>query len=136
MESQVMIQPRYAETDQMGVVYHGNYFTYYEVGRTQFFADAGYSYRKLEEEGVILPVLSCESKFKKPVKYGEPIIVKTTIDFIKRIRIGFLYKIYRKSDGVLLAEGKSTHAFVNKELKPIKRSELNEAFQKILKTIE
>ena len=75
----VVIKVRYGETDQMGIAYHGNYFTWFEVGRSEFFNSLGYTYKKLEEEGIILPVIECSCEYIKPAKYFDEIIIRTKI---------------------------------------------------------
>jgi len=119
------IRPRYAETDQMGVIYHGNYFTWFEVGRSEFFRTLGYSYKQLEDEGIILPVVECKCKYIKSAKYDVPVIVRTTIEELKGVRITLKYEVLRKEDRELLAKGTTLHAFVDKELKPVKIKRVN-----------
>jgi len=136
MKNSVAIEPRYSETDQMGVIYHGNYFSYFEVARTNLFEVLGYSYRRIEEEGIILPVTEANCRYKKAIKYGEDIIVEAEVDFIKRVTIGFNYRILRKSDREVLATGYTHHGFVSKDLKPIRFKDFNEAFQKVLNKLK
>ena len=122
---EIEIRPRYAETDQMGVVYHGNYFTWFEVGRSELFRTLGYTYKQLEDEGIILPVTECSCKYIKSALYDEMVIIKTSVDYLKGVRIGLKYEILRASDRELLAEGATVHAFVDKELKPVKIKRVN-----------
>lgn len=127
-----MIRVRYGETDQMGVVYHGNYYTWFEVGRSEFFNSLGYTYKKLEEEGIILPVIESYCEYIKPAKYFDEVIIRTNIDLLKGVRIVFNYEVIRKEDNILLANGKTTHAFVDKEMKPIKMKRVNQKVWNIL----
>lgn len=113
------IRVRYQETDQMGVVYHGNYFTWFEVGRTDLLRKMGYTYKHLENENIMLPVIEVACNYKEPAKYDDEIIVESKVKEIKGIRISFEYTIIRKSDERLLATGTTTHAFVDTNLKPI-----------------
>lgn len=136
MKNAVEIEPRYSETDQMGVIYHGNYFSYFEVARTKLFEVLGYSYRRIEDEGIILPVTEANCRYKKAIKYGEDIIVEAEVDFIKRVTIGFSYRICRKSDGEVLATGYTHHGFVSKDLKPIRFRDFNPAFQEVLNQLK
>lgn len=136
MKHTIEIEPRYSETDQMGVIYHGNYFSYFEIARTNLFEVIGYSYRRIEDEGIILPVTEANCRYKKAIKYGETIMVEAEIDFIKRVTIGFNYKIYSKADNELLAIGFTHHGFVTKDLKPIRFRDFNEAFQEVLKKLK
>ncbi|MBU5675028.1 acyl-CoA thioesterase [Alkaliphilus sp. MSJ-5] len=106
---------RYEETDQMGIIYHSNYFVYFEVGRTDFLKNYGMKYKDMEEIGIILPVIEVNCKYKVSAKYADELIIKTTIEKLSPTRITFNYKIVREVDGVLLAEGFTEHAFVSKE---------------------
>ncbi len=106
---------RYEETDQMGIIYHSNYFVYFEVGRTDFLKNYGMNYKDMEELGIILPVIEVNCKYKVSAKYADELIIKTTIEKLSPTRITFNYKIVREVDGVLLADGFTEHAFVSKE---------------------
>jgi len=136
MKSSIAIEPRYSETDQMGVIYHGNYFSYFEVARTNLFEKLGYSYRRIEDEGIILPVTEANCRYKKAIKYGETIVIEAEVDFIKRVTIGFNYTIYRKFDEEVLATGFTHHGFVSKDLKPIRFKDFNKDFQKVLNQLK
>ncbi|RKD25241.1 acyl-CoA thioester hydrolase [Caminicella sporogenes DSM 14501] len=128
-----IIRVRYGETDQMGVVYHANYYTWFEVGRSEFFNSLGYTYKKLEQEGIILPVIESFCQYIKPAKYYDEVIIRTKISYLKGVRIAFSYEIIRKNDNVLLARGKTVHAFVDKNLKPVKIKKANEKVWTLLK---
>lgn len=134
MNIDIKIEPRYAETDQMGVIYHGNYFTYFEVARTGFFKHFGYPYKMMEERGVMLPVVDVSCQYKKPILYDDDIIVRTSIETVKGIRIKMKYEIIRTTTEELLATGSTTHAFVDLELKPIRYNKLDEKLKKIVET--
>jgi len=130
------VRPRYEETDQMGVVYHGNYLTYFEVGRSEYFRSLGYSYRKLEEEGIILPVINASCNYILPAKYDDELAIRTRIIDLKGARLELFYEVVRKDDGeeVILATGKTQHAFVNKELKPVRLRRANPTFWNLLES--
>lgn len=119
MINETIIRTRYAETDQMGVIYHANYFTWFEIGRTEFFRQLKMNYRELEEENILLPVIDVGCKYIQSAKYDDEIIIKTRLINLKGVKLEFRYEIVRKVDNVLLAEGYTKHAFVNKELKPV-----------------
>lgn len=119
MVNETIIRTRYAETDQMGVIYHANYFTWFEIGRTEFFRQLKMDYSKLEEENILLPVIDVGCKYIQSAKYDDEIIIKTWLTSLKGVKLEYKYEIIRKSDKVLLAEGYTRHAFVNKELKPV-----------------
>ncbi len=111
-EYQSQIRVRYAETDQMGYVYYGNYATYYEVARTEMLRSTGISYRELEEMGVMLPVLEMKTKYHKPAHYDDLLTIKTQIRQKPAIRIVFHYEIYNEQQE-LLNTGESTLVFVD-----------------------
>lgn len=119
MENITSIKVRYKETDQMGVVYHGNYFTWFDIGRTEFFRNMGMVYTELEDDGVLLPVIEANCKYIKPAKYDDEIIIITKLSSLKGVRLKFQYTLYRKEDNILIGEGYTIHAFVGKELRPI-----------------
>ena len=113
------IRVRYKETDQMGVVYYGNYFTWFEVGRNEFFRDMGYTCEYLETQGIFLPVIETGCKYIYSAKFDDEIIIETKIEKMEGVRLRLKYNIIRKRDNLLLAEGFTEHAFVNKEMKPV-----------------
>jgi acyl-CoA thioester hydrolase len=108
------IRVRYAETDQMGYVYYGNYAQYFEVGRVELLRSLGISYRQLEESGVILPVLDFNIKYHKPARYDEELTIITSMPSLPSVRISFDYQTLN-AQGDLLNEGHTTLVFVNKE---------------------
>lgn len=107
------LRVRYAETDQMGFVYYGNYAAFYEVARTEMLRSTGISYRELEDMGVILPVTELSSKYYKPAHYDDLITIKTTIREKPMVRIKFEYEIYNEA-GDLLNVGETLLVFVDK----------------------
>ena len=111
---------RYGETDQMGVVYHGNYPQFMEMGRVEWLRSLGISYKNMEENGVMLPVISLELKFKKPAVYDDLITVVTKLKKIPSVKIEFDYEIYNEAND-LLVEAHTVLAFMDaKTKKPIK----------------
>ncbi|MDR1925493.1 MAG: acyl-CoA thioesterase [Planctomycetaceae bacterium] len=110
-ETQVRV--RYKETDQMGVLYHGNYFTFFEVGRTELLRSYGYSYREIEESGIFAVVAKADCSYHKPAKYDDLLTIRTTIIHISKAKLEYEHKILRGNE--LLATGHITLAFVNKE---------------------
>lgn len=113
-ESQAQIRVRYAETDKMGYVYYGNYATYYEVARVESLRSLGLSYKELEEQGVMMPVLENKSKYIAPATYDELLTIKTSIREEPQVRIKFHYEIYNQSDK-LIHTGETMLVFVNME---------------------
>lgn len=95
------LRVRYAETDQMGYVYYGNYATYYEVGRVEALRSVGYSYREMEESGVMMPVLENHSKFILPGRYDENLTIRTSIKEMPGVRIRFQYEIFNEKEKLI-----------------------------------
>jgi acyl-CoA thioester hydrolase len=111
-EYQFQVRVRYAETDQMGVVYHGNYAQYFEMGRVEWLRNMGVSYKWMEENGVMLPVVSLSMNFKKPARYDDLLTVKTILKSQTSVKIEFDYEIYNEN-GELLTTGYSMLVFVD-----------------------
>lgn len=125
------IRVRYGETDQMGVVHHGNYALYLELARTDWLRELGISYKKMEAGGVMLPVISMSLSFKKSAYYDEVIEVETQLKKLSGVKIEFDYRIANEA-GELLVEASTVLAFVDKETKrPIRPPQyLLEVFSK------
>lgn len=114
------VKVRYAETDQMGVVYHGNYAQYLEIARIEWLAALGISYKKMEEEGVMLPVYELNLRFKKSAKFDDVLRIDTKLSKTPGVRIEFKYEIYNQ-DEELLTEAGTTLIFMSIEQnRPIK----------------
>lgn len=104
---------RYAETDQMGFAYYGNYAQYYEVGRADAMRSLGMTYREMEEQGVIMPIVNLQSTFIRPALYDDLLTVKTIVKDMPTSRMHFFYEVYNE-DGTLLNKGETVLAFVRK----------------------
>src|SRR5690606_25488855 len=114
------VKVRYAETDQMGVVYHGNYAQYLEIARIEWLAALGISYQKMEEEGVMLPVYELNLRFKKSAKFDDVLRIDTKLSKTPGVRIEFTYEIYNQNEE-LLTEASTTLIFMSIEQnRPIK----------------
>ncbi|ESU19590.1 thioesterase [Flavobacterium cauense R2A-7] len=109
---QFQVRVRYAETDQMGVVYHGNYAQYFEMGRVEWLRNLGVSYKWMEENGIMLPVVSLSMNYKKPARYDDLLTVKTIFKSQTSVKIEFDYEIYNEQ-GELLTIGNSILVFVD-----------------------
>jgi acyl-CoA thioester hydrolase len=109
--SETQIRVRYVETDQMGVVYHGNYFTFFEIARTELLRSCGYTYREMEASGVFAVVVKAECSYHKAAMYDDLLTIKTTLKRITRVKIEYEHQVYRDSE--LLATGHITLAFVD-----------------------
>jgi len=86
---QIQVRVRYSETDQMGVVYHGNYIPYFEIGRVEWLRDKGISYKSLEDNGIALPIVSMTLNYKKPARYDDLLTVKTKLRKHSSVKIEF-----------------------------------------------
>jgi len=116
--SEVTIRVRYAETDQMGVVYHANYFVWLEVGRVEFLRELGFSYREMEQnDGCCIAVVDARCRYKAPARYDDEVLVRTYMKNVRESLVHFGYELVRVSDGVLLAEGETTHIVVDQQMK-------------------
>ena len=103
---------RYKETDQMGVVYYSNYLVWFEVARTEYFRDLGVEYKKIEEEGMYIPVVEAYCRYRAPLRYDDLVTVVTDVAEIGAVRIVFEYEVF--SRGKLMATGMTKHAFIDK----------------------
>jgi acyl-CoA thioester hydrolase len=127
-ESRVKV--RYAETDQMGVAYYANYFVWFEVGRSQFCNDCGFSYRDMEREtGLFMIVAEAHCRYKTPARYEDDLTIRTRISELTRRTLRFSYVIDR-ADGAPVATGETLHVLINSEGRP---SSIPEKYQSLLK---
>lgn len=125
MKSTKQIEVRYAETDQMGVVYHANYLVWLEMGRTQLIKDLGFDYAGLEQKGYLSPVLDVSIQYKQSVKYGVNVTVSTWIDSYSRLKTIYGYEV-TKEDGTVAATAKTVHTLVMKEsFRPVALSKVD-----------
>ena|SRR5579864_1436403 len=111
-EIEIQIRVRYSETDAMGFLYHGNYFAFFEIGRTELLRARGGNYRKMEEEGLFMVVVSIECKYRKPARYDDLLTLTTRVARVTPAKIEHEYQIFR--DGVLLTEARSVLACVDR----------------------
>jgi acyl-CoA thioester hydrolase len=112
------IRVRYAETDQMGVVYYANYFVWFEVGRTDLLRESGWNYRDMEVDGFALPVIEAQCTYKESAKYDDEIEVRTSGVMVSPIRVQFTYQVVRTADAVTLATGTTVHATLDRNGRP------------------
>ncbi len=106
---------RYSETDQMGVVYHGNYFVWFETGRVELMRELGFSYKELEaEEDCVLPVVEATCRYRRPARFDDVLKLQTTVKALRGPILVFNYALYCGS--ILLAEGETKHVVVDKAL--------------------
>jgi len=129
------LRVRFQETDKMGVVYHSNYYVWFEIGRTDYLRELGYPYSKLEEEGIMLPVIECDCKYINPARYDDEIIVKSTLEELKGASMTIYYEVFRKVTNELLVTGHTMHAITDKNMKPVRlRTIKPELWERLNKT--
>ncbi len=116
--NETRLRVRYAETDQMGVVYHSNHLIWFEVGRVELMRQMGFSYRDLErEEERFIAVAEVKCRYRAPVFYDEEVVVRTWLKAVRESVIVFRYELARVENGTLLAEGETTHVVTDAKMK-------------------
>ena len=112
------VRVRYAETDQMGVVYHANYLVWFEVGRVELIRQMGLDYRSMEtEDGCMIAVVEVTARFKAPARYDEELMVRTRVSGYRSALLKFGYEVLRVEDGTLLCTGETVHVVVGRDMK-------------------
>src|SRR5580700_1775223 len=112
------VRVRYAETDQMGVVYHANYLVWFEVGRVEMIRQMGISYKDMErDEGCGIAVAEVTARYKVPARYDDELAIRTTVRAVRGSLIRFGYEVVRVADGALLCVGETVHVVVGKDMK-------------------
>jgi len=118
IKGETRVRVRYAETDQMGVVYHANYLVWFEVGRVELMRQRGLTYKQIEiEEKSGLAVVEATARYKAPARYDDELIVETRVIQVRGPVIRFGYRILRAEDGLLLCEGETVHVVVGRDMK-------------------
>ncbi len=116
--NEARVRVRYAETDQMGVVYHSNYLIWFEMGRVEFIRQMGLDYKQMEEEdGCGIAVVDVHARYRAPARYDDELVMETRLLAARGAVIKFGYRILRVEDGVLLCEGETMHVCVGKDMK-------------------
>ncbi|KKE80402.1 acyl-CoA thioesterase [Oceanobacillus caeni] len=140
---------QYKDTDQMGVVHHGNYVTWFEVSRTEWIRHYGFAYSKMEEYGVLLPVLDVNIQYKKSAHYDDCVAVFSKVTKYSPVRIEFYYEVRKISEeefaqekgetmepfGELLAKGTTKHMWVNQEWKPVRMNKVAPEIYEVLEKV-
>lgn len=148
---QHLLRVHYKATDQMGVVHHANYISWFEMGRTEMMRHLGIAYREMEELGLLLPVLDVKVKYHKPAHYDDCVAVYTTLEEFSPIRLTFNYEVRRVSEadfkekesqlmreraGELLTSGQTVHMWLNKKWRPARLNKTApEVYEKIKQTL-
>ena len=116
LTDEITIRVRYIETDRMGLLHHANYFAYFEMGRTELLRKRGMTYRDMEDAGHLLVIVDLGCKYKRPAKYDDVLTLRTTVEKVTYVKLIHKYEVFR--DGLLLAEGHSTLACVDRDGRP------------------
>ena len=116
--NETTVRVRYAETDQMGVVYYANFFIWFEIGRVEFFRQLGFDYRDMEQkDGCFIAVADARCRYKAPARYDDLLTIRTRLKGARGPVIHFTYEIVRQADDTLLAEGETSHLVTDAQLK-------------------
>ncbi len=119
--SEVRLRVRYAETDQMGVVYYANFLVWFEIGRVELLRQLGFDYKSMEvEDDCFIPVVEVSCRYKAPARYDDELIIETRVTAVRGAVLKFRYRILRVHDRQLLAEGETTHVVTDRAM--IKRA--------------
>ena len=130
LTGETRLRVRYAETDQMGVVYHSNFVVWFEVGRVELLRQLGFRYRDMERnDDCHIAVVDVRCRYKAPARYDDEIVIRTELKNVRESLLHFGYEILRADDGALLAEGETTHIVVNRNFE---RTSLPEKYSRIL----
>lgn len=113
------VRVRYAETDQMGVVYHGNYFTWFEIGRVEFCRQVGLEYKRMEiEDDSFIVVAKASCRYKRPARFDDLLTIRTRAAQVQRRMIRFAYEIFRQASDELIAIGETVHVICDRQGRP------------------
>ncbi len=112
------LRVRYAETDQMGVVYYANYLVWFEVARTDLLRAQGWTYREMEASGVYLPVIEAECRYRRPARYDDEVEIRTEGRVVSPVRMEFQYAVSVKGQDGPIASGRTLHATVSRDGRP------------------
>ncbi|AKN30651.1 4-hydroxybenzoyl-CoA thioesterase [Clostridium carboxidivorans P7] len=133
--SETKLTVRYVETDKMGIVHHSNYYPWFELARGDFIKKIGMKYSEMESLGIMMPLVESYCKYYEGAKYEDEIIIETSIEKITPVKVIFNYDVIRELDGKLLAKGKTTQTFIDKDFKIVnlkkKYSDLWEKMQQL-----
>ncbi len=119
-EHNIEIRVSYADTDQMGFVYYANYFVWFERGRIEYLRAIGLSYKEMEKQNLILPVMDASCSYKAPAQFDDMVVVKSKVKEVGKSSISFTYEIVNQETKQLLATGETRHPFINRERKIVR----------------
>ena len=136
MISKSIVNVRYAETDKMGIVHHSVYPIWYELARTDLSKKVGFPYSKMEEVGLMTPLVELNCKYFSPAYYDDELIVTATVSKLTPARIVFYYEVFRKDSNKPINTGYTVHAIVSRDMKPINTKkifpEIYQAMEKMM----
>jgi acyl-CoA thioester hydrolase len=115
-----VVRVRYAETDKMGVVYYAHYLVWFEIGRTEWLRETGWTYRSMEHEGLGLPVIEAHCEYKTSARYDDDLEIRTRARLVSPVRIGFDYEVVRRTDSQLIASGHTVHVTLDRSGRPVR----------------
>jgi acyl-CoA thioester hydrolase len=115
-----VVRVRYAETDRMGIVYYAHYLVWFEIGRTEWLRDTGWTYRAMEEEGLALPVIEAHCEYRAGARYDDELEIRTTARRVTPVRLAFDYEVVRRADQRAIAAGYTVHAAVDRAGRPVR----------------
>jgi len=115
---QTSVRVRYADTDQMGFVYYANYLIWFEVARTEWLRDAGWTYRQMEAQGIALPVIEAHCEYRQPARYDDDVRIGTTASLLTPIRIRFDYALSIAGNPAVTAAGHTVHVAIGRDGRP------------------
>ena len=131
--AEARVRVRYAETDQMGVVYHANYLVWFEVGRVEFIRQIGLDYKSMEQqEGALIAVIEVKARYKAPARYDDELAVRTRLAGVRGGIVRFGYRVVRVADEVVLCEGETVHMIVGRDMK---RRAMPERYAEIFRVV-
>ncbi len=111
---------RYYETDQMGIVHHSNYIRFFEEARTDYWDQAGLHYHALEQEGLLVPVLSCACHYKKPLRFPQTFSIEVKLTSFNGVRFGLKYRVFVEGEKNPVAFGETEHCLADRNLRPVR----------------
>jgi acyl-CoA thioester hydrolase len=115
-----VVRVRYAETDKMGIVYYAHYLVWFEIGRTDWLRETGWTYRAMEDEGLALPVIEAHCEYRAGARYDDELEIRTRARLVSAVRLAFDYDVVRRADAVVIATGHTVHAAVDRSGRPVR----------------
>jgi len=131
VDGDARVRVRYAETDQMGVVYHANYFIWFDIGRLEKIRSMGCEYKSMEAEGLMIAVVKAKARYQAPARYDDDLVVRTEVSEVRGSIIRFCYVVEKIEDGSVLCTGETVHVVVGRDMQ---RRRLPERYASIFRS--